>query len=71
LVQRQTIMLYFSGIWCNTDCNHHGPFTFFMFFYAETFKKLGVSGRETVKLDVSKKYAMEKDKRLRCTVIWS
>jgi len=46
----------------NVDCIHHDPFSFFRYFYAETFKKLGESAREIIKLDVGEKHATEKDK---------
>jgi len=49
----------------DVDCSHHGPFSFFRSFYAETFKKLGESGGKIIELDVGKKHAVEKDKKLR------
>jgi len=37
----------------NIDCSHHGPFSTFRFFYAETLKKVQEGGGEVVKLNIA------------------
>jgi hypothetical protein len=37
----------------NINCSHHGPFSTFRFFYAETLKKAQEGGGEVIKLNIA------------------
>jgi predicted nucleic acid-binding Zn-ribbon protein len=49
----------------NIDCGHHGPFSSFRFFYAETLKKAREGGREVVELDIGEEHPVQKYKKVR------
>jgi hypothetical protein len=37
----------------NINCSHHGPFSTFRFFYAETLKKVQEGDGEVIKLNIA------------------